>query len=85
MGSVPMPVMHIVDVVGVWHGHVPTALVVFVRMLAMRFVPVLRALVRLLTHGPMEMTVVCVVDVSLVGEGQMTASLAVGVVSVFVR
>ncbi|MEU9247655.1 hypothetical protein [Streptomyces sp. NPDC048385] len=85
MRSVPMSVVHIVDVVAVWHGHVPTALVVFVRMLAMWFVPVLRALVRLLTHSPMEMTVVCVVDVSLMREGQMTASFAVCVVSVFVR
>lgn len=83
--SVPMSVMHIVDVVAVRHGHVPAALVVLVRMLAMRFVPVLRALVRLLAHGPMEMTVVCVVDVSLMSEGHMTASFAVRVVSMFVR
>ncbi|MFI1795703.1 hypothetical protein ACH40D_46410 [Streptomyces olivaceoviridis] len=83
--SVPMSVMHIVDVVAVRHGHVPAALVVFVRMLAMRFMPVLRALVRLFAHGPMEMTVVCVVDVSLMNEGHMTASFAVCVVSMFVR
>lgn len=83
--SVPMSIMHIVDVVAVRHGDVPAVLVVFVGMLTMRFVPVLRALVRLLAHVAMEMTVVCVVDVPLMSEGHMTASVAVCVVSMFVR
>ncbi len=83
--SVPMSIMHIVDVVAVRHGDVTAVLVVFVGMLTMRFVPVLRALVRLLAHGPMEMTVVCVVDVPLMREGHMTAPFAVCVVSMFVR
>lgn len=83
--SVPVPIMHIVDVVAVRHGDVAAVLVVFVGMLTMRFVPVLRALVRLLAHGPMEMTVVCVVDVPLMSEGHMTAPFAVCVVSMVVR
>jgi hypothetical protein len=77
VGGVVVPVVHVVDVIGVRYRDVSAALTVGVLMAGVGGVPVGFALVEVAVVGAVEMPVVHVVNVAGVGDGDMAASLAV--------
>jgi hypothetical protein len=77
VGGVVVPVVHVVDVIGVRYRDVPAALTVGVLMAVVGGVPVGFALVEVTVVGAVEVPVVHIVNVANVGDGDMAASLAV--------
>jgi|SRR5580693_2707680 hypothetical protein len=80
--SVPAPVVHVVDMVPVRHGHMTTAVTVDVVMILMHGVAGRFAFVVVIVVPSMKVTVVDVVDMVPMGDRDMTASFAVGVVMI---
>jgi hypothetical protein len=80
--GVPAPVVHVVDVIAVRHGHMTTSLTVNVAVVLMYGVAVGFAFVVVIVVPPMKVPVVDVVDVVAVGDCDVAASLAVHVVVV---
>ncbi|GAA1364444.1 hypothetical protein GCM10009612_44680 [Streptomyces beijiangensis] len=77
MIGVPMPVVHIVDVIPMRHGDVPAPLTVLVCMVVVGGVPVGLALIGVVTVHAVQMPVVRVVHVIVVRYGNVPAVRAV--------
>jgi hypothetical protein len=78
--SVPAPVMHVVNMVPVRHGHMTTAVTVDVVMIFMHGVAGRFAFVVVTVVPSMEVTVVHVVDMVAVRDRDVAASVTVDVV-----
>lgn len=72
--GVPVPVVHVVDVIPMWHGNVPAPLAVLMSMAVMSGVPLDLALVDVIAVHAMQMPVVRIVDVIVVRHGNMPAT-----------
>jgi hypothetical protein len=80
VGGVPAPVVHVVDVVPVRHGHMTASFAVDVVVILMHGVARRFAFVVVTVVLPMKVTVVHIVDVITVRDRDVAASLAVDVV-----
>jgi hypothetical protein len=77
---VPVPVMHVVHVVTVWHRNVPAADAMHMGVPGVRVVPTLFAFVEVAGVADVQVPVVDVVDVVAVRDRDMSAGFAVHVV-----
>jgi hypothetical protein len=80
--GVPAPVVHVVDMIPVWHGHMTASFAVDVVVILMHGVAGRFAFVVVIVVPSMKVTVVDVVDMVPMGDRDMTASFAVGVVMI---
>lgn len=85
MGRVAMAVVNVIDVPLMWHGHVPTARPVLVRMPLMDCMLCRLALVHMPLVHPMDVGVVDVVDVVAVRKCDVAAAFSVNVRMIGVR
>ena len=80
--SVPAPVVHVVDMVPVRHGHMTTAVTVDVVVILMHRVAGRFAFVVVIVVPSMKVTLVHIVDMVPMRDRDMTASFAVDVVMI---
>jgi hypothetical protein len=80
--GVPAPVVHVVDMVPVRHGHMTTAVTVDVVVILMHGVAGRFAFVVVIVVPSMKVTVVHVVDMVPMRDGDMAASFAVDMVMI---
>jgi hypothetical protein len=80
MRRVPVPVMHVVHVVTVWHRNVPAADAMDMVVPGVRVVPTLFAFVEVAVVADVQVPVVDVVDVVAVRDRDVSAGFAVHVV-----
>jgi hypothetical protein len=79
MGGVAVPVVHIVDMITVRHGHMPALRPVLVIVTVMRGVGLRLALVHVIVVDAMQATVMDVVDVIVMRHRYMSAGGPMGV------
>jgi hypothetical protein len=82
VGSVPAPIVYVVDMVPVRHGHMTAAVTVDVVVVLMHGVAGRFAFVIVIVVPSMEVTLVHVVDMVPMRDRDMTASFAVDVVMI---
>ena len=80
--SVPAPVVHVVNMVPVWHGNMTTAVTMDVVVILMHGVPGRFAFVVVIVVPSMKVTLVYIVDMVPMRDRDMTASIAVDVVMI---
>jgi hypothetical protein len=78
VGCVPVPVVNIVGVVVVRHGHVTALRPMLMRVTLMRHVPALCAFVGMVAVGPVKVPVVNVIGVTVVRKRDVTTAFTVG-------
>jgi hypothetical protein len=78
--GVPVPVVHVVDMIVVRHSDVATPLAVGVLVSVVLSVHVRFTLVVVAVMSAVQVTVVCIVDVITVRDGDVPAAVTVGVV-----
>jgi hypothetical protein len=85
VGRVPVPVVDVVGVVLVWHGHMAAVLSVLVGVPLVRHVLRDRALVDVIVVGAVDVALVRVIGVIAVRHRDVAAALAVDVLMTGVR
>ncbi len=79
VGGVAVPLVQVVDMIAVGHGHMPTAVAVGVGVPAALGVPDRLALVVVLLVGTVQVGIVDVVDVAVMGDGHVPTPGSVAV------
>lgn len=79
VSRVPVPVVQVVGVALVWHGHVTALLSMLVSMALMGHVLSFPAFIHMASVDAVNVTIVCVIGVIAVRERDVTAALTMGV------
>jgi hypothetical protein len=85
VGRVPVPVVQVVGVALVWHGHVTALLSMLMSMALMGQMLRFPAFIHMVPVDAVNVTIVCVIGVIAVRERDVTAGLTMGVLMAGVR